>query len=252
MAAANRFSLRRTDRVVAVGERVAAKLLTHGRVPPDRIRIIHNGVDTTRFRPGGGREHLAGVADIPSDVPVIGVVAGFRGVKGHAVMLDAMAEIHQALPEVRLLLVGDGPLRSAIERGVGRRGLEERVVFTGARHDVDRLLPGCNVVALPSWEEGIPVSAVEAMACGVPVVATRVGGTPEVIEDGRTGLLVPPGDPKTLAAALLRLLRQPDYALALGKEGRTVAKERFDVSGMVTKTALLYQELLKQPIYVDA
>ncbi len=248
---ANRLSLRAADRVVAVGERVARMVQTHGGVPADRIRIIHNGVDTARFRPEGGREGLLAFAEIPSDAPVVAMVAGFRRVKGHAVMLDAMVKIRHVFPDARLLLVGDGPSRSSVEEAVARRGLADRVVFTGAREDVHRLLPGCAVVVLPSWEEGIPVSALEAMACGLPVVATRVGGTPEVVEDGRTGLLVPPGDPRTLAAAVVELLRRPDYARTLGKEGREVARTRYDVSSMVRKTALLYQDVLSQPVVVE-
>jgi glycosyltransferase involved in cell wall biosynthesis len=251
ISCANRISLRAADRVVAVGERVARMVETHGGVPANRIQIIHNGIDTARFRPDGGREGLTGFTDIPADAPVIAMVAGFRRVKGHAVMLDAMVKIRRVLPEARLLLVGDGPRRSAVEEAVARRGLADRVVLAGAREDVHRLLPGCAVAVLPSWEEGIPVSALEAMACGLPVVATRVGGTPEVVEDGRTGLLVPPGDPRTLTAAVVGLLRQPDYARALGKEGREVAKTRFDVSRMVKKTALLYQDVLSQPVVVE-
>jgi glycosyltransferase involved in cell wall biosynthesis len=248
---ANRLSLRAADRVVAVGERVARMVETHGGVPADRIRIIRNGVDTTRFQPEGGREGLSGFAEIPSDAPVVAMVAGFRRVKGHAVMLDAMVRIRGVFTEARLLLVGDGPRRASVEEAVAGRGLADQVVFTGVREDVHRLLPGCAVLVLPSWEEGVPVSALEAMACGLPVVATRVGGTPEVVEDGRTGLLVPPGDPRTLAAAIVRLLRQPDYAGALGKAGREAVKSRYDVSSMVRKTALLYQEILSQPVVVE-
>jgi glycosyltransferase involved in cell wall biosynthesis len=246
IAWANRLSLRAADRVVAVGHMVAEMTRVHANIPPARIETIWNGVDTSRFRPGEGRTYLSRTFGIPVDAPVIGVVAGFREVKGHDVLLPAMVEVARVLPQSRLLLVGDGPLRSRIEALVAAHGLGDRVIFTGQRLDVERIVPECDVIALPSREEGIPVSALEAMACAVPVVATRVGGTPEVIDQGRTGLLVPPGNPGALATALLGLLRNPEYAHRLGKEGREITLGRFSVEAMIAKTRALYERLLAE------
>lgn len=241
---ANRASLHMADRIIAVGEAVAEKLHAHAWIRRRRIEKIFNGVDIKRFRPGAGRSFLSRTLNIPADVPVIGVIAGFRPEKGHDVILAAMELVLRALPQARLLLVGSGPLSARINRTIVAQGLADRVVIAGARNDVEHLLPGCDVVALPSWQEGIPVSALEAMACSIPVVATRVGGTPEVVVNGRNGLLVPPGDPKALAHALLRILQHPDYGHTLGKEGRETVTRKFDITTMIEKTEALYQKLL--------
>jgi len=244
LARVNRATLRFADRVIAVGETVADRVARHGGVPQGRIVTIRNGVDTNRFRPADARGFLAEAFGVPPDAPLVGAVAGLRPVKGHDVLLPAMQEVVRVLPAARLLLVGDGPLRGAIEEEIAARGLSDRTILAGTRTDVEAIVPGCDVIALSSREEGVPVSVLEAMACAVPVVATRVGGTPEVVADGRTGLLVPPGDPDALAGALIRLLRSPEEARVMGKEGREAALERFSTEAMVARTWALYETLL--------
>ena len=244
VAWANRLSLRAADRVVAVGHVVAEMTRIHAGVPTQRIETIWNGVDTSRFRPSEDRGYLSRTFGIPTEAPVVGVVAGLRPVKGHDVLLSAMAEVFRVLPQARLLLVGDGKLRPQVEHLIATQGLAGRVILAGQRQDVDKIVPECDVIALPSREEGIPVSALEAMACGVPVVATRVGGTPEVVAHERTGLLVASADPASLASALLRLLANPAYARQLGKEGREVAMVHFSVDTMIARTRALYERLL--------
>ncbi|MDP3937196.1 MAG: glycosyltransferase [Deltaproteobacteria bacterium] len=244
LAAANRASLRAAHRVIAVGERVAEMLRLHGGVKPECVTVIRNGVDCERFRPGGGRAYARSVLGDQIEGPIIGAVAGFRPEKGHDVLIAAMRFLRDAAPAAKLLLLGDGPLRPAVEQSVARQGLSDRVLFGGRRADVDRILPACDLVVLPSWQEGVPVSALEAMACGLPVVATSVGGTPEVVVDGRTGVLVAPGDARALAFAVLDLLRRPEWARRLGKEGRDCVKSRFDAGEMIRRTVALYGELL--------
>lgn len=244
LARANRISLRMADRVIAVGSRVAEVLEARGGVPPERIALVHNGVDCARFHPGRDRAYAQSVLALPPDGPLIGAVAGFRPEKGHDTLIEAMILVRKAVGDARLLLIGDGPLRGKIERKIARRALAACVTLAGARDDVDRLIPACDVIALPSWQEGIPVSALEAMACAVPVVATDVGGTTEVVEHGRTGLVVPPGDSRALARAMIELLRAPETARALGKEGRTRVMARFDAAAMTENTASVYDALL--------
>jgi glycosyltransferase involved in cell wall biosynthesis len=229
-----------------VGKRVAEMVRVHGRVPAARVSVIHNGVDCERFRPERNRTYARFMLDAPLEGPIIGAVAGFRPEKGHDVLIDAMRLLGTAAPAATLLLLGDGPLRGAVERSVARLGLADRVIFAGGRRDVDRLLPACDLVVLPSREEGVPVSALEAMACGLPVVATRVGGTPEVVEEGRTGLLVPPCDARAIAAAVLHLLRNPERARSLGKEGRDRVLARFEAREMVRRTTDLYGDLMER------
>ncbi len=244
MALANRVSLHMADRVIAVGETVARMLRVHAAVPESRIALIHNGVDTNRFRPEKDRAYAESTLALPPRGPVIGVIAGLRPEKGHEVLLEAMPLVLRAVGEARLLVVGDGPLRERITQKIARGGLSDCVTLAGSRDDVDRIIPACDVVVLPSWQEGVPVSALEAMACAVPVVATDVGGTTEVVEHEQTGLVVPQGNPRAMAEAIIDLLRKPEYAHALGKQGRERVTERFDLETMIEKTVLIYRELL--------
>lgn len=244
MALANRVSLRLAHRVIAVGETVARMLRLHGGVPESRIALVYNGVDCNRFRPDKDRAYAESTFALPPRGPVIGVIAGLRPEKGHAVLLEAMPLVLRAVGDARLLVVGNGPLRESITKKIARGGLSDCVTLTGSRNDVDRIIPACDVVVLPGWQEGVPVSALEAMACAVPVVATDVGGTTEVVEHGQTGLVVPPGNPRAMAAAIIELLRKPAYAHALGKQGRERITEHFDLATMIEKTRCIYRELL--------
>ncbi len=171
-------------------------------------------------------------------------MASFQEYKGHASLIDATVQILEKFPNTKVLLVGDGPRRSQMENKVSALALSDTIIFTGIRQDVREILPLFDLFVLPSLSEGLPVSILEAMAASKPVVATYVGGVPEAVVDGVTGLLVPPRDPTALAQAIVHLLGDPDLRQQMGQAGRERVLEHFSVERMVERTQNLYEQLL--------
>jgi glycosyltransferase involved in cell wall biosynthesis len=206
---------------------------------------IYNGVDM-----GGGRSHRTVAkpdVGLREGVPVIGTVCRLiEPDKGITVLLQAMAKLTgpPAPLACQLLIVGEGPARSQLHDLGQRLGILSRVVFTGMRRDIADLLPLLDVFVMPSLSEGFGIAIVEAMAAGRPVVASAVGGIPEIVQHEETGLLVPPGDPVALAAALRDLLTRPDRARALGACGQQRARERFSIEVAVKRHEDLYEKLM--------
>jgi glycosyltransferase involved in cell wall biosynthesis len=255
------------DRVVTSGEAIRALVIGAG-VPADRVVAIPAGVRLEDFTiPAGVRledftNSAAGAADdfnangrpagaeaVAKELrlrrPVIGSVAMFRGSKGHAHLLDAFAVVRRAFPDARLLLVGDGIRRQWVEELARDKGLGEAVVFTGFRADVPALLATMDCFALASTRtEGVPQSLLQAFAAGVPVVASSIGGIPEIVEDGVTGLLVPPEDPAALATAIQAVLGQPAAAAERAAAARRLVEARFSHRAAVGRLLALYEELL--------
>jgi len=232
---------RAVDAVVAISEGVRAVLIAGG-VDPGHIHLIPSGVDVERFavadavRAATRAEH--GVA---GDEFAIAVVAALETRKGHAVLLEAV----RALSDLRLrvLCAGTGSGAAALARRRDELGLGARVAFPGRVDDVPALLAAADAVVLPSLQEGLGVAALEAMAAGRPVIASRVGGLPEAVGEGEAGVLVPPGDPAALAAAIRLLATAPATARALGDAGRRRATRRFAMRAMAGATATLYGRL---------
>lgn len=227
------------DRYIAVSKHVASTLRDGLGVPSSKIRTVSNGVQLARFdrlTPNRLRHHLTGGAD----VPVALTVARLHPQKGLEFLLDAARQV----PDVVFLVAGDGPQRAALEQEACALGLGARVRFLGFRSDIPELLANCDLVVLPSLYEGLPVSVLEAMAAGKPVVATSVDGTDEVVEDGRTGLLVPPGDARALAAAIRRLIDDDALARRLGAASRAHVAAHFTAQTMVDRVANVYEEAL--------
>ena len=166
-------------------------------------------------------------------------MAALREPKGHEFALRAWPAVRAAVPGATLLVVGDGPHRGALAPLAG-----EGVVFAGAREDVPAILAGSTLALLPSLTEALPTALIEAAASGLATVGTTVGGTPEVVDHGRTGLLVPPGDADALAHAVVTLLRDPDRRAAHGAAARSLAEDRFDLRAWAGRLADLYQEAL--------
>jgi glycosyltransferase involved in cell wall biosynthesis len=163
-------------------------------------------------------------------------------------LIRAVAEVRQTQPQVRLVFVGDGPLRVNLEALVFELGLSDRVHFTGQRADVARLLGAFDIFVLPSLREALPIAVIEAMAVRLPVVAGRIGGIPEVVEDGTTGCLVPPGDGAALAAVLERLVADPALVARLGAAGQARVQSQFTVEQMVRRVEHLYDELTRRKL----
>lgn len=232
----NRLTARLATRVVAVSEAVRDETAQTLRVAPGRIAVIPNGVNTHEFAP----------APHPVEAAVIGCTARLHRKNGHRTLLDAFAAIRPAVPEAHLLLVGDGPDRKSLERVVASRGWAGAVTFAGEQMDVRPWLHRMAVYVQPSISEGMSNSILEAMACGLPVAATRVGGTPEVVQDGVCGLLVPPNDPPALATALVTLLTDPARRAGMGAAGRDRAVRRFSEADMIRRTTALLDALVDE------
>jgi glycosyltransferase involved in cell wall biosynthesis len=228
------------DRVIVVS-RAIGSVVAGGGVPEDRVRLVYEGVPD-RTPSGGGREALAGLG-VPAGVPVVGNAAALTGHKDHATLVEAFAILRPRVPEARLVIAGDGELRPALEAQVRERGLGDRVVFAGFRRDLDRLLPAFSVFCLSSRLEGLGTSLLDAMAFGLPVVATAAGGIPEAVEDGVTGRVTPPGDPGALADALASVLGDEERRRAYGAAGRKRFLELFTADHMVEETLRVVEEV---------
>jgi len=228
------------DRVV-VASRAIGSIVEAAGVDSSRVRLVYEGVCDREPVPGG-REALVALG-VPPEAPVIGNVAALTGHKDHSTLIEAMALVRRRLEGARLVIAGDGELRGTLERLVRDRGLSDRVVFAGFRSDLDRVLPAFSVFCLSSHLEGLGTSVLDAMAFSLPVVATAAGGIPEAVEDGVTGRLVPPRDPRALAAALVDVLGDERRRRALGEAGRRRFVERFTVARMVDETLRVLEEV---------
>jgi len=229
-----------TTHLVAVSQQVREFYEARG-VGRGRWRVVYNGVDTSAApRRGRGAAFLE--LGLGKDDPVVGLVGRLVPAKAPEVFLRALALGAARVPGLRGLVVGDGPLRSELEAEARRLGLEGRIVFAGVRQDVPELLPGLDAVLFSSVREGLSMAMLEAMAAGVPVIATDVGGTPELIAHGVTGLLVPPGRPESLADALVALLEDAAGAAAIRQAARRCVEDRFSLDRMTAAYEALYGE----------
>jgi glycosyltransferase involved in cell wall biosynthesis len=215
------------------------------RIRPDRLLVIPNGISLEDVPPADPAEARA-ILGLSADTLVMGTVGRLQPVKGTRYLLEAFTQLAAVHEDVVLLLVGDGPERASLQVLAQQLGIAKSVRFLGDRQDVSRCLHTMDVFVLPSIWEGMPNAALEAMAVGLPVVATAAGGTPEVVVDGVTGLLVPPRDPDALARAVARLLRDSDLRRTMGQAGRVRAKQRFSIEETVRRTEELYTTLLKE------
>lgn len=233
----------RYDLVVAPSKAILDQLVRREGVERGRTRWLPNGVDCERFRPIDRVSRLQGRAHagLPAEACLIGCVARLVPVKRHQDLVAAFAVVAAAHPDARLVLVGGGPLEEPIRLQVKRLGLDERVIFMGESRDMERLLPLFDAFALASSTEGMSNAILEAMACGLPVVATRVGGNPELVEPGRTGYLVPPLQPGELARALSDLLDCRERGERMGRAARQRAETAFALPTMIESFSSFYR-----------
>jgi glycosyltransferase involved in cell wall biosynthesis len=231
--------------IIANSEAARAVLLRTERVPARKVRRIYNCVDTEWFSPRAPSALLAQSLGLAGGAPVVGIVGTLRPVKGHATFVRAAAEIHKARPDVRFLIVGEGPVRDELDRLAADLGVAGAIVFAGVRTDIPDLLALIDVLALPSRSESLPNAVLEAMACGRPVVATRVGGTPELVADGETGFLVEPEDFACLARQILRVLNDPALAARMGAAARRKAVGEFSSARLIENVESLYIAVLQ-------
>jgi glycosyltransferase involved in cell wall biosynthesis len=251
----DRRHLRLMDHVVCVSEGQAAKVRRWCRVPASRLSVIHNSARLAAFEtpdPGARGKLLSHLARGSAVTQIILSAGRLSPEKGFGVLVEAATTICRDHPAAGVVIFGEGALRGDLERRIAELGLCGRVVLAGFRTDLDSLMSAADVVVLPSFTEGLPNVALEASAAGVPVVATAVGGTPEVIADRETGFLVPPGSPGAIAGRVSDLLRDPSLAKRLGAAGRERMQSVFTFDAQAALYLKLLRSLRFTPIDVAA
>lgn len=216
------------------------------RFPPEKIVSIPTGVDMERFNPDRVKENIREELGIDQDAPLVGNISIIRTEKGYPYFLEAAQEILKVKPKTKFLIVGHEPKGDTLAQAVKRQGLEGEVIMPGLRKDIPQVLATLDVFVLSSLREGVPQGVTQALAMEKPVVATNVGGIPEIVKNNQTGLLVPPTNSRALARAILELLEDREKAERLGRNGRKLIEEKFSQETMIEKIEDLYRELLKK------
>ncbi len=242
-----RSKLRRCACVIAISQGLVQRLQALG-LESERVVCISDGVDIDRFAPATNRaavrRQIREKLEVPADARVVLTAGYLSAEKGHRDLLTAAEIVHSRWPQAWFVVAGEGPLRHSLQQQAGRAGLPVKFPGFWPPADMPRLLASADVFVLPSRSEALGSVLLEAMACGLPVVATRVGGIPEVVEPGRTGLLVPAGQPAALAEAIGSLLTDPEAALQMGRQARSYVLEKRSSRLMVAQTLKLYRRLL--------
>jgi len=240
------FFTRFADSVVANSE-AGMRLLVNRGINPARIKVIYNGINLERLTPDPNKVAQIRVRmGVPPDGMVVGIMAVLRPAKDHATFLQAAQVISQAMPQTRFAILGDGPLRASLENEAKELGLASHVVFYGLQRDVGSYISAFDVACLSSVDhEGCSNALLEAMALSKPVVATDIGGNRELVDHGKTGLLVPVRSPQALADAILTCLRQPDWARDMGQRARKMVLTRFSLERMVRDYEQLYEQAMR-------
>jgi len=239
----SRRAYARAGRIIAVSDAIAQRLHAEDRVRNDKIVVVPNALVPPCEAGLSRQDELALAAG-----PRIGVVARLQPEKGVACFLDAASLIRQQAPGARFLIVGDGPDRAALQDRAARLGLDSAVTFLGFRLDAPSLIGKLDLLIIPSFSEGTPLVALEAMAAGVPVVASAVGGIPDQVRHGQEGLLVPAGDAGALAAAVLLLLANPGLRQRFSAAGRARVGSLYSLAAMTAATEAVYRVMMRQPM----
>jgi len=236
-----------TDRIVTLTDRGAQEHVQYKIAGAEKFATIHSGIDLIHFRsvqvnPAVKRKELG----LPPEGPIIGTLGRLVPIKGQEWLLKAAPRVLAEFPQACFVIIGDGPMLGELRQLTSQLGIGLRVVFLGAREDVPECLAALDLFVLPSLNEGMGRALLEAMAVGCPVVATCVGGIPDIVADGATGLLVPPRDDRALAEAILTLLRDRSRRAAYGEAARRHVDGRFDVKTMVRSIEWLYDEVWQE------
>jgi glycosyltransferase involved in cell wall biosynthesis len=257
-----KLACRLADVVLVNADAIRRTLVDEG-YPPQRIHVIRNGVSPSAFVRRSSGHRIREELGVAPETPIVAMLSRLNGLKGVDDFLHAAGRVVARVPDARFLIIGDsvavkndpannGSYRDSLRESAARLGLADRIVFTGFRMDVPELLSECAVSVLPSLSEGLSNTLLESMAAGVPVVATNVGGNPEVVQEGTTGFLVPPQNPEVLAERICRVLEDRALAARFGEAGRRRVAEHFSVERMLRETERLYLTLLQRPQAVGA
>jgi glycosyltransferase involved in cell wall biosynthesis len=239
----SRWKHRQVDCFIAASEAIRRMLLSDG-VPADRAVTVHEGVDISHIV-AAPAVNVHEALWLPHHAPLVGNVAALVPHKGQRYLIEAAHLVVREIPDARFVIFGEGELREHLERLVHEHNLEKHVLLPGFRTDILGCIKGFDVFAMSSVTEGLGTSLLDAMACQTPIVATRTGGIPEIVEDGVNGLLVPPRDAPALARAIVQLLNDQTRRRQMGEAGFTRVNERFTVERMVAQTAAVYRRLVR-------
>jgi glycosyltransferase involved in cell wall biosynthesis len=232
---------RATTHIVTTGERLRESLIRDNGYPPAMLTSVPTGIDVQRFEPGDKAKARRGLG-LEESGHYLGILATLRSWKGHLYLLEAFKALNA--PDWRLLIVGDGPMREQIEARISTLGLADRVILAGQRQNPEDWLRAMDVFCLPSYaNEGVPQALLQAMLTGLPIVTTPVGAITEAIEDGTTGLVVPPRDADALAYALGRLMGDAELSARLGAQARQTAENRFSRTALLDAMETLFQQV---------
>ncbi len=235
---------RMADRVLVNSMAVRKAVTEMENIPFEKVVLIYNGLDLERFAPRSGTSRLRPSLGIPSDAFVFGISSGLRPVKGVDVAIRGFSRIRERFPNARLVISGDGPERERLESLARQTGSESSVLFLGTRPDMEDIYPIFDVFVLASHSEGFSNAALEAMGTGLPIIASRIGGNIEMIDEGLNGFLVPPGDPVAVSDRMETFLTSPGLSRKMGKESRAWVERTNAPSKIRRSFAALYSEVL--------
>jgi glycosyltransferase involved in cell wall biosynthesis len=233
------------DRVIAVSEKTRRHYLQAGGLPHDKVITLYNGVDISRFNKMDETQtvKLRKELQLPLSSQIIMTVAVLREPKGIQFMIRALPAILEQCPDVHYLIVGDGVHRAALSDLVAGLAIKDHVTFAGHRTDIPDLLACCDIFVLPTLKDALPTVLIEALAAGKPIIASNVGGVPEIIEDEVNGLLVAPGEPSKLVEACLRLLKDNELSRQIILAGSETLRQRFNIDTQIEQLSRMYEEL---------
>jgi len=238
-----RWTARWNTKIFAVSDAVMERMVRIGRIVEESIQVLYNGIDVRAFDKNRNRMDKRLKTAMS---PVIGTVGRLDPRKGHRYLIEASVDIIRQYPEASILIIGSGKMESSLKQVASSLGLSERNIrFLGVLKNTSEVLQSMDVFVLPSVEEGLGIAILEAMAAGVPVVATSVGGIPEIVTHGETGVLVAPKNPKMLADAVMDLLAHPDKADRLRQNAKSMVMKKFDIQGTVEQLMSYYQQFLE-------
>jgi glycosyltransferase involved in cell wall biosynthesis len=233
-------------RLITTGENIRRIFIDNYKLPENKVISIPTGVDLGFFSPDVTGERVREELGLGKDAPLLGHVGIFRGKKGHRFFLEACSVIKKTFPHARFLIVGEGPIEKHIREWVKELSLENEVIFTGFREDINEVLASLDILVMSSVAEGVPQVISQALAMGKGVVASSVGGIPELIRNGSTGLLVPPEDGRSIAEACLKLLGDKSLIRRLGQAGKKLIEEKFSLEAMLDKIEQIYSPSLRE------
>jgi glycosyltransferase involved in cell wall biosynthesis len=240
---AARLKYRLYGRIITISEAIRQVLLSEG-VPAEKISCVPSAVDHRRYAKPCDRDWFLREFGLQPTDRTIGMIAQFIPRKGHRFLIEAAPEIIARCPEARFILFGKGPLQEDVRKMCDRNRIGDKMIFAGFRTDLERILPCLDLVAHPARMEGLGVSLLQAAAAGVPIVASRVGGIPEIVQDGVNGYLIDVGDRRAIMRRMIELLADPEKARRFGLAGRMIARSRFSIDAMVKGNLAVYREML--------